>query len=180
MLLQGNRVARVKKCTRTSLLVALGVVASFAGASFAPSGPMPKAGASVDIVTVCAVEGRIASFQILRGPVRNPTSFSFPKLVIVKDLTSARSVARALCALPRPNPGVYNCPAGVGPNYALTFLAPGYEVRKVDIELAECGTVIGMTTERTISHSPGFWKILGHSMKINDPSGETFTGTTKS
>jgi hypothetical protein len=50
---------------------------------------------------------------------------------------------------------------------------------KVVIEFANCGTVTGMTNERTVSRSPGFWPILGAAMKIKGATGETFTGQLK-
>jgi hypothetical protein len=153
---------------------------SFVGTALVQSAFTSPAGASVTSVKICGVEGRVTAFGILRGSVRNPTTFSFPKSVYVNNATSSRSVARALCALPEPSAGVLNCPSDQGPNYTLTFVAPGYQMTKVVVDPTGCGTVTGMTTDRTVSRSPGFWPILGAAMKIKGATNETFRGREKS
>jgi len=118
----------------------------------------------------------VTAFRILRGSVRNPTKFTFPKSVYVNSATSSRSVAQALCDLPEPSAGVLNCPSDQGPNYTLTFVALGHQIAKVVVDPTGCGTVTGMTNDRTVSRSPGFWPVLGAAMKIKGATNETFRG----
>jgi len=173
---QRTRASGARLFAGTLMLVGGLWTSSFVGTALVQFALASPAGASETPATLCQVEGRVTAFGILRGSVRNPTTFSFPKSVYVNNATSSRSVAHALCALPVPSAGVYNCPAGIGPNYTFTFIAPRYQIAKVVIELAECNTVIGMTNDRTVSRSPGFWKILGKAMKIKGATGETFDG----
>ncbi len=145
---------------------------SFVATALVQSAFTPPAGAAVTPATICGVDSRVTAFRILRGSVRNPTSFSFPKSIYANNATSSRSVAHALCALPRPSAGVSNCSAGTGPNLHTHFCRSGFQIMQVGIELTECGTVTGMTSERTVSQSPGFWRILGAAMKIKGATAE--------
>jgi len=160
-----------------TLVVFAGIwTSSFVGTALVQSVSMAQAGASVTPVTLCQVEGRVTAFRILRGRVRNPTTFSFPKSVYVNNATSSRRAAHALCDLPSVSAGVYNCPADTGPTYTLTFVAAGYQITKVGIDPTGCETVTGMMNDRTVSRSPGFWPVLGMAMNIKGATGATFGG----
>jgi hypothetical protein len=157
------------------LVAALGIASIF-GTFLVTTVDVSRAGASEAHATICGVEGRVTAFRILRSSVRNPTRFSFPKSDYVNNASSSRSVARALCALPKPGTGVINCSAGTGPNYTLTFVAPKYQIAHVLLQLRQCGIVTGLATERTVSRSPGFWRTLGRAMKLKNATGDTFEG----
>jgi hypothetical protein len=177
---QRTRASGARLFAGTLVLVGGLWTSSLAGTALVQSVSMSPAGASVTPVKICSVEGRVTAFRILRGSVRNPTTFSFPKSEFVNNATSSRSVAHALCGLPRPSAGVLNCPSDQGPNYTLTFVAAGYQITKIVIDPTGCGTVTGMTNDRTDSRSPGFWPILGAAMKIKGATNETFRGQEKS
>lgn len=149
----------------------VGIAVSNAG------GATPKK--STSYVSACRVVDTATSLLVVRQVPPNPTSFSFPAVVPVRHPSTAREVARALCALPVMPSGVFHCPADLGPTYWLYFAAPHVRVTKVDVDATGCETVKGLGTTRWIARSPGFWKVVGGAMKITAATQSTFAGHLK-
>jgi hypothetical protein len=163
------------------VVAVLGLAAS--GASAATSaGLSPLRGASAVAsahdaapVTACRVLTAITSLVVRRGTPPNPSRFSFPATVRVGEASAARSVARALCALPVMPKGVF-CPADLGPRYTLSFTAPARRVAQVVVDPTGCETVQGLAGTRWVARSPGFWRVLGDAMHLRGATQQTFAG----
>ncbi len=123
-------------------------------------------------LTLCADSGAVSHLVVRRtGPLPNPhpQRFTFPPLVTVTSAAGARSVAAALCALPRQPAGVVNCPAGFGVGYQLRFAAGQHHFRVVRLQATGCEVVTGLGKPRTVSRSPHFWFVLGKAMRLHGP-----------
>ncbi len=127
-------------------------------------------------VSVCRIDERVASLSVRRDAPSNPTTFSFPGVVSVVRASDARSVARALCALPLMPKGVFHCPSDIGPTYSLRFRAPTYSVTLVTLDPTGCEVVHGLPGIRWVATSPRFWRILGDAMHLHLAAQATFAG----
>jgi hypothetical protein len=126
---------------------------------------------------LCSVAGAVTSLRVSRGIPTNPTTFSFPRLVLVQRATLAQSVAVALCALPAGPSGMINCPADFGFDYRLSFTAPGYDVAYVSLDPTGCQWIKGIDPTRWVEQSPRFYRILGAAMGLDHANNATFRGT---
>jgi len=123
-------------------------------------------------LTLCTDSGAVNHLVVRRtGPLSHPQQqrFTFPPLVTVTSAAGARSVAAALCALPRQPAGVVNCPADFGIGYQLRFAAGQRHFRVVKLGATGCEVVTGLGKPRTITHSAHFWAVLGKAMRLHGP-----------
>jgi hypothetical protein len=128
-------------------------------------------------VNLCTVVNSVTSLRVSRGIPLNPTTFTFPRLVLVKRATSTKAVATALCALPAGPTGVVNCPADFGFDYRLSFTARGYNVADVQLDPTGCQWVKGIDPVRWVEQSPHFFRVLGAAMQLKHLTASTFRGT---
>ncbi len=136
----------------------------------------PASAATTTPVPVCQVASKVTSLVVSRAVASNPTTFSFPRRTVVDSAKAARSVAGALCALPRIPRGPIACPDDVGPTYTLGFVAAGHDVTKLTLDPTGCEVVHGLSGIRWIEQSPKFWRVLGAAMGLASPSQATFAG----
>jgi hypothetical protein len=81
-----------------------------------------------------------------------------------------RRVQVALCALPAPRTGVYNCPADLGISYRLQFSAAHGALPVITADVTGCQMVTGLgNTARWAAESPGFWPTLARATGL-DPA----------
>ena len=148
-----------------------------AGASGAsPSTPPATAGQ----IPLCASISQITRLTIIRTRSMNRIQelhFPFPPRVIVTNVAAARSVAAAVCALPRMPNGIMSCPVELlGTSYQLTFTAVGRALPLVTAEATGCEQVTGAGPVRHATSSPGFWRALGQAMDLVAPGPPVFQG----
>jgi hypothetical protein len=110
----------------------------------------------------------------------NHPHFSFPATVAVRDATSARTVARTLCALQPAPSGALACPIDLGVTYRLDFAAAGRSLPPVTIRAGGCEGVSGGGLSRWTMRTPAFWSVLGKAMALTHPSHTAFAGTMQS
>lgn len=127
-------------------------------------------------VNLCTVVNSVTSLRVSRGIPLNPTTFTFPRLVLVKNSASTKAVAVALCALPAGPTGAINCPADFGFDYRLSFTALGYDVADVQLDPTGCQWVKGIDPMRWVEQSPHFYRILGAAMRLKRVTESTFRG----
>lgn len=107
---------------------------------------------------------------------QNHIRFTFPNEVTVIHAASVRSVAEALCVLPRmPSTPMY-CPVDLGIVYHLTFTASGETIPTVSVEATGCQVVRGLGASRWVARSPRFWQTLGKAMGLVKADNATFRG----
>lgn len=90
-------------------------------------------------------------------------SGSVPAPVRVTTVTSAkqaRTLARAVCALPRAPRGPMSCPAMFPGVFRLSFIAPGVSLPAVTIQTSGCEIVTGISPPRTAIGRQSFWNLL--------------------
>jgi hypothetical protein len=155
------------------------VVAGSSGA--AGSAASPTAVRAVQPGTLCADQGAVNHLVVTRTGIVNHVQaqrFAFPAVVTVTSPAQARAVAKALCALPPGPTGITNCPADLGISYQLRFAAGGRHFHVVTVASTGCELVSGAGKVRTISTAPGFWFVLGKTMRLHGPLAQkAFTGT---
>jgi hypothetical protein len=129
---------------------------------------------------LCSSAGRVDHLVVERVNLirQNHPRFTFPAKITVSDPAQARSVARAVCALPSMPSGSFSCPADSGVIYRLTFTAGGKKFPPVRAEATGCGEVRGIGQIHWTLHSTGFWRTLGTAMGIGHPNNSAFSGTT--
>jgi hypothetical protein len=134
--------------------------------------------------TLCAAPGSVDSLTITRMDEfpRNHVHFTFPPAVAT-SAQEARTVARAVCGLPRMPHGVFDCPMDGGISYRLDFGAsagPGTTERHfptVTVDATGCQQVTGAGPPRWLATTPRFWTVLGAAIGVADP-GAAFRGCT--
>ncbi len=148
-----------------------------AGAS-AASSATPKTTAGQ--IPLCASISQITRLTVIRTRSFNRIQelhFPFPPRVIVTNVAAARSVAEAVCALPRMPEGIKNCPMELlGTSYQLTFTAAGRALPLVTAEATGCEQVTGAGPVRQATSSTGFWQALGRAMDLVAPGPPVFRG----
>jgi hypothetical protein len=146
--------------------------AALAACGSARAGTMASGGG------LCASAGRVDRLVVERVNQipRNHERFTFPARVAVTDPREARTVARALCALPPMPSGTFNCPADLGIVYRLGFTADGRKLPAVSAQATGCGGVRGLGRSAWTARSPGFWRLLGTAMGIPRPGNPAFAG----
>lgn len=146
-----------------------------------PAGVPPSSqGSSPPASTLCQSVATLDKLTVSRSDAfpQNHTRFSFPANVAVANATSARNVAKALCALPKmPTGATINCPADFGIIYHLAFFAGNREFPKVLVNSTGCASVKGIGAIRWVEQSPSLWHTLGVAMGVPNPDYETFRGS---
>lgn len=149
-----------------------------AQASAATSAASSKAAAAQ--AALCTGVSRVDKLVIVRTRSMNKIQvlhFPFPPTLVVTSAPAARSVARAVCALPAAQPGVVNCPALLlGTSYHLTFTAAGKDLPVVTAQATGCQTVTGAGPVRQAAAGSGFWQVLGRAMGLFSPGPPVFRG----
>ena len=92
-----------------------------------------------------------------------------PAQVSVAAGNPARSLARALCALPRMPKGTFSCPALLFGHVTLTFTVAGRRLPAVTIQPTGCQSVTGLGPVRWVAKSPGFWAVLARAAGTTGP-----------
>jgi hypothetical protein len=153
-----------------------------AGGSAAPGGatsatPSNAAGTQAPL---CADVGQVSKLVVIRSRGMNKIQelhFPFPPRVVVTGAATARSVARAVCALPKMSSGTLHCPAElIGTSYQLIFTANRRELPVVTAQATGCQEVTGAGPPRQAATSPGFWQVLGRAMGLYSPGPPVFRG----
>ncbi len=100
-----------------------------------------------------------------------------PARVTIASPAAARSVARAICALPAtPHGTVMNCPADLGVSYRLSFAAGRAGFQVVTISVGGCGQVTGAGPARQATPA-AFWTGLARAMGDPHPGRSALQGT---
>ena len=160
------------------------------GSAAAGSSASPAAGASgastsaptttAGQIPLCTSISQITRLTIIRTRSMNRIQelhFPFPPRVIVTNVAAARSVAAAVCALPRMPNGIMSCPVELlGTSYQLTFTAAGRALPFVTAEATGCEQVTGAGPVRQAASSAGFWRALGRAMDLVSPGPPVFQG----
>ena len=170
----GRGIARAALLLVPLALAACGSVVAGSGASPASQAGGQGAQSPDHAVplTMCADLGAVNHLVVRRtGVIPHPQDqrFTFPGIVTVTSAPAARSVATALCGLPRQPAGITNCPADFGAGYQLRFAAGGHHFHVVKIQSTGCQIVSGAGKTRTIIHNPAFWGVLGKAMRLHGP-----------
>jgi hypothetical protein len=162
-------------------LVACGSVT--AGRSVAPAistGPASTPGVATAQrrPALCTSQRALTGLTIRRtgAVVRVPQQMaSFPP-VTVASAAAARSLARALCALPRQRPGIVNCPADLGIFYKLRFTAGRQRFGVVTVDASGCMLVHGLGQARSAAGATAVWTAIGRAFRLPGPIGRGFPG----
>lgn len=126
---------------------------------------------------LCTVAKKVTTLTVRRGTPMNPTVFSFPAVVFVSNAGSARSVAKAICAIPPDmRTGTIACPADQGPTYQLIFTLPKYKTAPILLRVGGCGAIEYSGAKGWIHPSQNFFHVLGDAMHLHLATGETFAG----
>jgi hypothetical protein len=88
-----------------------------------------------------------------------------PRSADVTRALEARSLARAVCALPRLPLGI-QCPAIAAGSHRLTFLAGHRKLIVVTVQNVGCNLVTGLRAVRQ-ADKPHFWKLMRRLMRQN-------------
>ena len=157
---------------------AAGTSAGPAAGASAASTSTPKSTAGQ--IPLCASISQITRLIITRSRALNRIQelhFPFPPRFIVTNAAAARSVAEAVCALPRMPNGPMHCPVLLlGTSYQLTFTAAGRTLPLVTAEATGCEQVTGAGPVRQAALSARFWQALGRAMDLVAPGPSVFRG----
>jgi hypothetical protein len=86
---------------------------------------------------------------------------------VVRSTRRMRQVQRALCALPKPPAGVYNCPVDLGISYRLRYHAARGVLPAVIADATGCQVVTGLgKSARWAAETPRFWRALGRAIGV--------------
>jgi hypothetical protein len=117
---------------------------------------------------LCASISAVSAVVIVRIPVLpqlDPAKKGLrkPGKITITSPAKARTLARAVCGLPRRPTGVFHCPAYFGGGYELIFIAAGRRLPVVVAETSGCELVSGIGTGpvRWAATTPRFWRVLG-------------------
>lgn len=103
-------------------------------------------------------------------------TYSFGRVRRISGTAHARSLARALCALPRMPAGVFACPFDGALRYVVRFGVHDRTVATATVDPEGCQLVQGLVHPRTVMRDPGFWHVLGVSLGLAHASLATFRG----
>ena len=106
----------------------------------------------------------------------NRLHFSFSPTMTIRNASLVRSVAHALCALPKKPRGVLHCPSDNGISYRATFSTGRQTFAVVTIDPSGCEFIGGLGATRWAAHSPNLWNTLGKAMRLPKPDRATFLG----
>jgi hypothetical protein len=148
-------------------------------ASPSPS-PTVGAGAAETEAVLCHDTAAVTGLEIVRDLVAGAAQLqgTFPSPGVAMTSARARSVARALCALPQTKRGVFSCPLGLpGTTYLLRFTADGRQLSPVVVQATGCEAVSGVGSPRWAISSPGFWRTLAEAAGLSPPGRAAFSGS---
>ncbi len=137
----------------------------------------PRQTRSPTYASVCVVSGtgtqttnsasKVVKLVVIRLPDA-ATGFRFPRVLVSRDDSRIRQIARTLCSLRRlNNAGKFiACPADFGISYVLQFSTATERLAPVKIDAAGCEFVAGIGGSRWLLSSPGFWPLVGAAMGL--------------
>ena len=166
----GRGIARVALLLLPLALAACGSVPAGGGSS--AGGQVTQSPDTAVPLSLCSDLGSVNHLVVTRTgviPHAQDQRFTFPRIVTITSAPAARSVAAAVCALPRQPAGVTNCPADFGIGYQLRFAAGKHHFHVVKLQSTGCEVVSGAGKPRTIAHNPAFWAVLGKAMQLHSP-----------
>jgi hypothetical protein len=128
---------------------------------------------------LCSHTNQVDGLTVKRNNIlpHNHEHFNFAAIVTVSAPGKARSVASAVCVLPRMPTKPIACGNDTGITYALTFTAKGMKFPAVTLRASGCENVLGLGETRWALRSPEFWHVLGIAMDLKRPSQATFAGS---
>ena len=140
---------------------------------------LPKAKTQIvpSSLSLCTVAKKVTTLTVHRGTFMNPTTFSFQSVVFVDNAASARSVAKAICAIPPDmRTGTMSCPFDQGLTYRLVFTLPKYVIAPIILHMGGCGAVEGTGAKGWIHLTPSLFRVLGDAMQLHLATEQTFAG----
>jgi hypothetical protein len=104
------------------------------------------------------------TLHVVRSPGLSRMS---PLDVTIRDSTAVRRVYADLLGLPRPRPGVYNCPMDSGVVYHLTFSRGRQVVLTADVQATGCrGVTLSPSDGRSAVDHGKFWGPLANALGV--------------
>jgi hypothetical protein len=131
---------------------------------------------SVGRQTLDACSAARASTAATVTRVGGTGTYSFSRVRRISSPHPTRSLARALCALPRMPAGVFNCPFDSALRYVVRFGVRSRTVATATVDPGGCELVQGLVHPRTVMRDAGFWHAFGVSLGLAHPSLATFRG----
>ena len=143
--------------------VAAGRPASAGGAG-AASGP---GGRAVAGVALCGHIPQLTSVVVSRTTTLHvlEPALDLPPRITIGEPGPMRTLAAALCALPKMPRGPVNCPAPFTGSLRLAFAARGHPFPPVTVQVTGCRVVTGLGPARAAS-SAAFWRTLGKDLSL--------------
>jgi hypothetical protein len=141
--------------------------ASGGGASVAP---VPGGRASTG-VALCRDIPNLTSVMVSRTMALRAVQpgLVLPRGGTVREPLLVRSLAGALCMLPKAPRGPVNCPAQFRGSLRLAFAAGGHSFPPVTAQVSGCRVVTGLGPDR-MARSVAFWHTLGKDLGVRFPS----------
>ena len=133
-----------------------------------PAGPA-AGGATGAAAGLCAAVPEVDRLTVSRDDPWPVHHVRPSRRVGVSPVQQARTVARAVCALPRMPRGAVACPADWGVSYQLEFAASGRRFGVVTVQAGGCRRVSGVGSPRWAVQSPGFWSALDRAAAVPWP-----------
>jgi len=129
-------------------------------------------------LSLCLAANKVTTLTVRRGTPMNPTTFSFPSVVFVGNAVSARSVAKAICAIPPDmRTGTMGCPFDQGLTYRLVFTLPKYVIAPIILRGSGfCSAADGTGKQGWIRPTQNFFRVLGNAMQLHLATMQTFAG----
>ena len=133
---------------------------------------------AVPRLALCMVRKEVTTLTVHRGTFMNPTTFSFPSVVFIGNAASARSVAKAICAIPPDmRTGTMGCPFDQGLTYKLVFTLPKYVIAPIILRGSGfCSAADGTGKQGWIRPTQNFFRVLGNAMQLHLATMQTFAG----
>jgi hypothetical protein len=145
--------------------VTVGQSASTDGLGAAPTpGSKAVAGAALcrDIPQLTSVVvTHTKGFRAQKGSI-------LPRGMTIVEPRLVRSLAAALCGLPKMPPGLMTCAAGFGGSLRFGFAAGGRRFPPVTVQASGCRVVIGLGPARA-ARSTAFWHTLSEDLGLSFP-----------
>jgi len=153
--------------------VAAGQPASAGGAG-AASVP---GGRAVAGVALCRHIPQLTSVVVSRTTTLHvlEPALVLPRRITIEEPGLVRTLAAALCGLPKMPRGPVNCPGPFSGSLRLAFAAGGYLYPTVTVQVSGCRVVTGLGPARAAS-SAAFWRILGTDLSLAYPQSTSHVG----
>ena len=161
----------------TLLVVVAGLVVTV-GVGHGTATPKAQVQTVPSSLLLCTVANKVTTLSVHRGTFMNPTTFSFPSVVFVANAASARSVAKAICAIPPDmRTGTMGCPFDQGLTYRLVFTLPKYVIAPIILRGSGfCSAADGTGKQGWIRPTQNFFRVLGNAMQLHLATMQTFAG----